>query len=152
MKKTPLDDWIASLTGLPMTRRALSRHALSALRRTLERARTSSPFYGARLAPFPEDFPRSLRDYGALPVTDPGDLAADPMALLAAPQEAVERIVTLPTSGTTGAAKRIFFTERDLARTMDIFRVGMSSFVRPGGRVLQSAAGDVQKRATAGGA
>lgn len=136
MRKTPLDDWIASMTGLPTMRRALSRYALSALRRALEHARASSPFYGERLAPFPEGFPRSFRDYGALPVTDPGSLAAEPMALLAAPQEAVERIVTLPTSGTTGAAKRIFFTEGDLARTMEIFRVGMSSFVRPGGRVL----------------
>jgi phenylacetate-coenzyme A ligase PaaK-like adenylate-forming protein len=48
----------------------------------------------------------------------------------------VARVVTLPTSGTTGDPKRIFFSEADLARTVDFFHRGMTTLVDPGQRVL----------------
>lgn len=46
----------------------------------------------------------------------------------------IRRIVTLRSSGTTGAAKRLFFTEHDLRRTVDFFRDGMAHICPPGGR------------------
>jgi phenylacetate-coenzyme A ligase PaaK-like adenylate-forming protein len=48
----------------------------------------------------------------------------------------VDRIVTLPTSGTTGEPKRLHFTTADQELTLDFFRHGMSVLVRPGQRVL----------------
>jgi phenylacetate-CoA ligase len=50
-------------------------------------------------------------------------------------QDDVAKIVTLRTSGSTGAAKRLFFTEEDLELTIDFFHHGMSTLVRPGQRV-----------------
>ena len=52
------------------------------------------------------------------------------------PRDEISRIVTLPTSGSTGAAKRLFFTEGDLERTMEIFREGMTLLAGSGDRVL----------------
>ncbi len=51
-------------------------------------------------------------------------------------QNEVERIVTLPTSGTTGPPKRIYFTLRDQELTRDFFHRGMSTLVETGDRVL----------------
>ncbi len=135
-RKTPLDGWISSMMGAPATRRGLSRFALHRLADQVDYARLASPFYNERLAQFPETFPSSLRDFASLPLTGQDQLARNPLRFLAVPQESVDRIVTLPTSGSTGTPKRLFFTEKDLNTTMEIFRVGMSSFVRPGGRVL----------------
>ena len=47
-------------------------------------------------------------------------------------QDDVARIVTLRTSGSTGEAKRLFFTEEDLELTVDFFHHGMSTLVRAG--------------------
>ena len=44
--------------------------------------------------------------------------------------------VVMQTSGTTGEAKRVFFTAEDLAATADFFRCGMSTLVQPGETVL----------------
>lgn len=124
------------MMGAPATRRGLSRFALHRLADQVDYARLASPFYNERLAQFPKTFPSSLRDFASLPLTGQDQLARNPLRFLAVPQESVDRIVTLPTSGSTGAPKRLFFTEEDLNTTMEIFRIGMSSFVRPGGRVL----------------
>jgi phenylacetate-coenzyme A ligase PaaK-like adenylate-forming protein len=48
----------------------------------------------------------------------------------------VARVVTMPTSGSTGPAKRLWFTEGDLELTRDHFRHGMRALVQPGSRVL----------------
>jgi phenylacetate-coenzyme A ligase PaaK-like adenylate-forming protein len=51
-------------------------------------------------------------------------------------QDAIARVTTLPTSGTTGAPKRLYFTEEDLELTVDFFHHGMSTLVEPRQRVL----------------
>jgi phenylacetate-coenzyme A ligase PaaK-like adenylate-forming protein len=45
-------------------------------------------------------------------------------------------VVSLETSGTRGPAKRLYFSEADLSRTLDFFAVGMSSLAGPGDVVL----------------
>jgi len=46
----------------------------------------------------------------------------------------IQRIVTLRTSGSTGGAKRLYFSAGDLRRTVDFFRDGMSHITVPGGK------------------
>jgi phenylacetate-coenzyme A ligase PaaK-like adenylate-forming protein len=58
------------------------------------------------------------------------------MRMLCVPAGEVDRIITLPTSGTTGEPKRIHFTAADQELTLDFFHHGMSVLVRPGQRVL----------------
>ena len=49
--------------------------------------------------------------------------------------DSIQRVVTLQTSGSTGAGKRLYFTAGDLRRTVDFFRDGMRWLCAPGDRV-----------------
>ena len=79
---------------------------------------------------------RSLRDLSHLPFTTPEDLRQDPGQFVCVSQDEVARIITLPTSGTSGLPKRIYFSAEDQELTVDFFQIGMSTLARPGDRVL----------------
>lgn len=96
---------------------------LTRLQRTLQYARTHSQFYAA----LPETQPQTLADYTAFPMLTADDLLLHGAELLCCPPSRVRRIVSLETSGTSGARKRIFFTERDLEATVDFFHHGMDA-------------------------
>ena len=59
----------------------------------------------------------------------PEDLAQDPYAFLCLNPKEISRITTLPTSGTGGSPKRIFFSEADLELTAEYFCVGMQELI-----------------------
>ncbi|MBP0650969.1 hypothetical protein J8J40_28355, partial [Mycobacterium tuberculosis] len=85
---------------------------------TLAYARAESPFYRAR-GDWPATPLATLDDIVRLPFTTPADvLRADP-PLAAISQAAAQRVVTLPTSGTSGPPKRLFFTAADQESTID---------------------------------
>lgn len=135
---TPLEPWIAAKTGSsarPLDSDVLRAYQLDRLNDTLCLVRKQSRFYQRRLRDFPERL-SSLDEVAALPFTTAHDLRAAPFDFLCVRQDNVSRIVTLPTSGTTGAPKRIFFTAHDQELTRDFFQVGMSTLVAPGDRVL----------------
>ena len=67
--------------------------------------------------------------------TTPEDLTARPEAYVKVTGQEIRRIVTLRSSGSTGSAKRLFFTAGDLERTVEFFRSGMGFICRPGDRV-----------------
>lgn len=46
----------------------------------------------------------------------------------------IRRVVSLPTSGSTGPRKRLYFTDGDLRRTVDFFRDGMAHICRSGAK------------------
>ena len=59
------------------------------------------------------------------------DLRQDPLRFLCIPPKEVSRITTLPTSGTSGTPKRIYFSEEDLELTAEYFEIGMQELMRP---------------------
>ncbi|MCC7206135.1 MAG: phenylacetate--CoA ligase family protein [Anaerolineae bacterium] len=135
MRRTPLDAWAAhkiGRAGSPVQRADLDAYQRHRLRATVDRARQRSRFYRHLLADAPLDAP--LPD--GLPFTTPGDIRADPLAFVCVSQDAIQRVVTLDSSGTTGQPKRLYFTPDDQALTVDFFGVGMSTFTDPGDRVL----------------
>lgn len=67
--------------------------------------------------------------------TTPEDLIARPADFVKVSQGEVKRIVSLRSSGSTGPAKRLYFTAGDLERTIEFFRSGMAHIARPGDRV-----------------
>ncbi len=67
--------------------------------------------------------------------TTPEDLIARPADFVQVSQGEVKRIVSLRSSGSTGPAKRLFFSTGDLERTIEFFRCGMAHIARPGDRV-----------------
>ncbi len=67
--------------------------------------------------------------------TTPEDLERHGADYVRVSGSAVQRIVTLRSSGSTGPAKRLYFTAGDLERTVEFFREGMTHICRPGDRV-----------------
>ncbi len=137
---TPLEAWIAGRLRLPAgtrpTAEVLEAFHLAALRQTVARVRAASPFYRRLLANSGPEALDDLEAFGRIPLTTADDLRQDPFAFLCLSQSAVARTVTLQTSGTTRAPKRIFFSDTDLEQTIDFFRCGMTTLVSPGDRVL----------------
>ncbi len=138
---TPLDTWIREKihVGPGPTGRfsaeTLQDYQLRKVNETIEYARRNAPFYRRQFASLPALPLSALSDITRIPFTAPSDLTRDPFGFLAVRQDDVARIVTLRTSGSTGEAKRLFFTEEDLELTVDFFHRGMSTLVRPGQRV-----------------
>ncbi len=135
---TPLEAWISTKldrVGQPLNREALSSYQLERLNQTISLVQERSPFYQKLLGKRHISLAR-LEDLTGLPFTTAEDLRLAPLSLLCVSQDEVERIVTLPTSGTTGQPKRIFFTAEDQELTRDFFHWGMSTLVEPGDRVL----------------
>jgi phenylacetate-CoA ligase len=135
---TPLEPWISAKIGRdgrPLDREGLGAYQLAKLNKTLRLAQEQSHFYRRTLGDQPLVL-RSLGELARLPFCSADDLRAAPLDFLCVPQDSVERIVTLPTSGTTGPPKRLYFTAADQELTRDFFHHGMSTFVGPGDRVL----------------
>ena len=52
--------------------------------------------------------------------------------MLLCSQSAVQRVLSDATSGTTGAAKRVFYTEADLENTVRLYMAGLGELIFPG--------------------
>ena len=132
MKRTALESWICSVEGISeLTRKGLEELQLRRLNELLAREKARSGFYKelpGRLA--------SLKELQGLPFTTAEELAENAPGLLLGSQAGVARIISGATSGTTGPAKRIFYTARDLEHTVGFFAAGISELVSPGEAVL----------------
>jgi len=140
MKKTPLEAWIRSqlmATGEGLlTTQLIERYQLEKLREVVSCVMQKSPFYRQLFAGVETPDIEGLAAFSRLPFTTPRDVREQGMRLLCTSQDEVERIVTLQTSGTTGAEKRLFFTAADLELTVDFFRHGMTTMVEAGATVI----------------
>lgn len=138
MKRCPLDIWTARRLGLgdrPLTRADLDRCHGEALRRLVAYCQRHSAFYRRKWAGLDPAALTGIEDLQRLPCTGEDELRRQGGDMLCVSQDAVARIVTLQSSGSTGPAKRLYFTEEDLERTRDFFHHGMLHLVRPGQRV-----------------
>ena len=137
MEITPLESWMAQRLGAKqLHREQIEAYQVLRLRETVRWARLHSAFYRERLADLSEDDLRSLHDLPRLPFTSADDLRRNPLRFLCISQGEVARVMTLQTSGTTGAPKRLYFTAEDQERTSDFFQHGMSTLAGPRDRVL----------------
>lgn len=138
MRRTPLEPWIAAQVtqdGGQLTRAAIDAYQLRKLRETLRLAREKSRFYRKHLAAAPADLSQ-LADLANLPFTTAQEIREDALPFLCVSQSDIHRVVTLDSSGTTGRPKRLYFTRDDQELTIDFFRIGMSTLVEAGDRVL----------------
>lgn len=131
-----LDGWMAERMGLagPLTRAALVAWQTDRLREAIAYARATSPFYRAR-RDWPEGDIASPEHIVRLPFTTPADLSRSDPPFLAMSLGDVARVVTLPSSGTSGPPKRLHFSVADREATIDFFTHGMGLFTRRGDRV-----------------
>ena len=98
-------------------------------------ARANSPWYRQHLD-IHAGYLRSREDLSRLPLLPAGELTAHADELLCVSRGDVARIMTLHTSGSTGAPKRIFFTRADLESTLEFFREGMTALADGRDKVL----------------
>ena len=135
MTISPLDYWIRAKTGATDAE-SLRAYQLAKLRSTLENVKKNSRFYREQLADIDVDRIKSIDDISIIPFTTAQMLAKSPLDFVCVAPDDIERIVTLPTSGTTGPSKRIFFTKKDQELTIDFFHRGMSTLIGAGDRVM----------------
>lgn len=129
-----LDAWAGRTIGVPHlpTREDIDAYQLRCLNETVAYARSQSPFYRQR-PDWPDAFGLAeTSDLARLPLTSAADLVRNDPSLIALPMRDAVRLVTIPTSGTSGQQKRLFFTETDLEATVAYFEHGMATLVRPG--------------------
>ncbi len=142
MSITPLDAWIREKTQIGFNPsgesfiQALKEYQLRQINETIDYARCRTSFYRHHFSSLPAIPLTNLSDMARLPFTTASDLADNPFQFLAVRQDDISKIVTLHTSGSTGASKRIFFTDADLELTLDFFHHGMSTLVHPGQRAV----------------
>ena len=123
-----LDALIAAQEGLQkIDRESIEAIQLDRLNRLLARERERGGFYRG----LPERL-ASLAELSALPFTTEEDLARYPGALLLCSQAQIQRVLSDATSGTTGAAKRVFYTEGDLENTVRLYMAGLGELIFPG--------------------
>ena len=127
MRRSRIDTYIMKAEALPtVTRESLEALQLRKLNAVLAREKTRGGFY--------KDLPEhldSLAELKALPFTTDEDLAQNAPGLLLCSQAEIQRILSDATSGTTGAAKRVFYTEGDLAGTVELFTAVSESSSSP---------------------
>ena len=132
MMKTRLDNWICEAESLPvLTREGLDALQLRRLNEMLSRLKGRGGIY----AGYPEKLDR-LSQLEALPFTTPAMLAKNPGAFLLTSQSEVSRVISGATSGTTGPAKRVFYTQKDTENTIGFFAAGIGEMLSPGEKCL----------------
>ena len=128
MRRSRLDALMREQEGMAsVSRTEIEAMQLRKLNALLEKEHDRQGFYRNLPASL-----RSLDELKSLPFTTAEDLAAHGNAMLLLSQSAVERVVTERTSGTTGAAKRLFYTAGDLERTVQLFTAGLGELIFPG--------------------
>ena len=132
MDKTRLDRWICQTEGIPeLNREVLEELQLKKLNEILGHMKQRRGFY--RDLPDKLD---SLSQLKQLPFTTPEDISREPMQFLLTSQSEISRIISGATSGTTGPAKRVFYTARDTAHTIGFFAAGIGEMLHPGEKCL----------------
>ena len=106
------------------------------IRETISYAKKRSMFYGKRLAAVSESEIRSYKDMASVPFTTQQDVVMSSNDFICVPEKDIARIRTFKTSGTTDDVKRIYFTEKDIERTVSFFAHGMSAIASCKERVL----------------
>ena len=128
MTLSRIDALLAAQDGLEkVTRRTIEALQLKKLNRLLTRERAR----GGSYRELPERI-SSLERLPDLPFTTEEDLAANAPGLLLCSQAQISRVLSDATSGTTGAAKRVFYTEDDLENTVRFFMAGLGELIFPG--------------------
>ena len=122
MKTAALDLWVREQEGLDLlTEDKMEQIQLRKLNALLARERERGGFY--------REFPDHLSDLSGLsglPFTTEADLLEQGHRMVLLSQAKIDRIRTEETSGTTGQAKRVYYSAADNERTISFFAAGLS--------------------------
>lgn len=132
MKRSALDVWVREQEGMDaLTREKLEELQLNKLNGLLEKEKKREGYY--RELP---DCLSDLSELSALPFTTEEDLKEQGHRMILLSQSKIDRIRTEETSGTTGQAKRVYYSAADNERTVSFFVAGLSELVHPGEKTM----------------
>lgn len=123
---SPVHKWVAEKTKLKenLNQSTLKDWQQKMLNEQLRYVKENSRYYNKIL---PDS--TNLLD---LPFTTINDIANNPYDFLTIPQNKVERITTLSIPSLSESKKRVFFSKKDIEKTIDFFSIGMSVMVQSG--------------------
>lgn len=128
MTVSRIDSYIMAKENMShLTRADIEAMQLEKLNRLLAREQERAGFYQALPARL-----GSLSQLAELPFTTDEDLAHNAASMLLCSQGKIQRVLSDATSGTTGVAKRVFYTQADCENTVDFFAAGLGELVFPG--------------------
>lgn len=114
---------------------ALASYRLNMLNAQLRYARQNSRFYNRVLQDCRLPL-ASVGDLSSVPFTTPDDVQIHGKEMVCVGADQIERIVTIPSTGSSGSPKRLFFSQGDLSRTADFFHIGMKYMCGAGDEVF----------------
>lgn len=127
MRRSRIDAFIKEQENMhSLTRADIEAMQLGKLNTLLAREKQRGGFYAC----LPEKL-NSLDELAKLPFTTDEDLAHNAFGLLLTSQADIQRVLSDATSGTTGAAKRVFYTEGDCMNTVRLSWRGLGSSSSP---------------------
>lgn len=128
MKKSRIDALLEKQEGMSKTdRQSIEKMQLEKLNALLKKEKERSGFYKT----LPERV-CALEELASLPFTTDEDLANNAGKMLLCSQSDICQVLSDATSGTTGTAKRVFYTEGDCEKTVGLFMAGLGELVFPG--------------------
>jgi phenylacetate-CoA ligase len=142
---TPLERWIAERLAVSvpaLAREVIAQYQLRALQNTVAWVRQHSLYYSHLFEALPDDLPQSLEEISRLPFTTSEDIALHGSEFLCVSQSDISRVVTMDSSGTNGAPKRMFFTTADQELALNFFACGVAPIAAPGDRMLIALPGE----------
>ena len=145
-ERSPIDFKIARDTGIgiaDLSAASLEEWQLSEIRKLLSYLGRSR-YYGEKLKGIDPGSVRTAEDFRKLPLTSEADLAGSENDFLCIGPGEVTRMVTVPTTGTTGGSKRLAFTGADIYRAMDFITVAYTTFMGEGDRMMVMMSGGTQ--------
>lgn len=137
--RSPIDDWMAKKMQIPveeLSQEKLESYQIREIRKMIHMLKEKSRFYRESLADWEPDRIRTMEDFRQLPTVCEADLAGQEWLFQCVDASRVRRVVTVPTTGTTGKSKRICFTEEDLELAQDFAPYGFAVMCDPGDKVL----------------
>ncbi len=139
VSRSPVDTWAAEKINIRvenLSEQLLEEYQLKEVRKLLYLLKSKSSFYRELLQDHDPEGIRTMADFRRLPMTCEADLAGQEWRFQCVDASMVQRIVTVPTTGTTGLSKRISFTREDLGLAMDFAPYGFAVMCAPGDKVL----------------
>ncbi|MDO4489658.1 MAG: AMP-binding protein [Lachnospiraceae bacterium] len=132
MQISRIDRMIKELEGFtPSSREEIEDFQLKKLNQLLKRETERGGFY--------KNLPSSLSSLSelkSLPFTREEDLVSKGNRMVLLSQSEISKVISEHTSGTTGAGKRVYYTEQDCMHTVQLFEAGLGEFIFPGSRTL----------------
>lgn len=129
---SPLETIAAEASGYlsPVSEKSMLMWQISKIKEAIKRAKEKNSAYERRFSDLCIDDINTYKSMSLIPFTYPEEITEDPAAFVCETQRNISRITSLRTSGSTGNPKRIYFTDNDLERTVQLFEMGMRPIIK----------------------